>query len=240
MPRPSHANDDNLASLPTRPGDGGDADSYDLNTVEERLRGLMGRQENRSEFLNEQEDQWRQWQAQKRLKKAESMSRANAAEIERDFARTEGDLGVVEDPALRADTEAWGHSSVVDDRPRGNFVSDMNLPLRGEDDVAEGGVNFKSDAKERKQQRRMRMIAKSVRVHLTRALRSGHATKRRPDLKYLASEVRITEVVMSSDVGHASILWTPLTTFDQSQVDKIEQDLNALAAPLRSGAAAAL
>ena len=42
-------------------------------------------------------------------------------------------------------------------------------------------------------------------VHLTSALRSGQITKRREDLAYLANEVRITEVIMSTDVGHATV-----------------------------------
>ena len=42
-------------------------------------------------------------------------------------------------------------------------------------------------------------------VHLTSALRSGQITKRREDLAYLANEVQITEVIMSTDVGHATV-----------------------------------
>ena len=211
-------------------------DVGDMNEVEGRLRGLLGRSGNRPKYLEEQEAQWRQWQTKKKRMKAQNMSSAKSEEIEEEFSRAEFGLGGAEDRASRADMQQDGDPRFGVDEAEVILANVACGNAASEEGVAEAGFNFKSNAKERRQQRRMRVIAKSVRVHLTRALRSGRATKRRPDLAYLGSQVRLTEVIMSSDVGHATILWTPLSTFDTGEVDQIEEDLNALSGPLRSGA----
>jgi ribosome-binding factor A len=207
----------------------------EISRMEESLRALMSEQENRSEeetqFLRDKENEWREWQKQKRQKRAATMQGIDEEEIELEFSRSEAnfDIGVVEDEELqeqqqqqkqqklaKSQVERWAHAEPAD----------------------EGVVNFKSNAKDRKQERRMLVIAKAVRVHLRAALGSGRATKRRDDLAFLSTSVFITQVIMSKDVGHAEVLWTPMNAGSadelKTEVDRIEKALDAIKGALRN------
>ena len=203
----------------------------EISRMEESLRALMSEQDNRSEeetqFLRDKENEWREWQTQKRQKRAATMQDIDKEEIELEFSRSEAnfDIGVEEDEQLqqqkqqklaKSQVERWAHAEPAD----------------------EGVVNFKSNAKDRKQERRMLVIAKAVRVHLRAALGSGRATKRRDDLAFLSTSVFITQVIMSKDVGHAEVLWTPMNAGSagelKTEVDRIEKALDAIKGALRN------
>jgi hypothetical protein len=221
------------ASATTASGQAREDLGTDLTKAEaiEELLNMEERRKLPSEFLRDQEQQWRDWQAVAKQKRAARMRDSTSVGPEGAAARFEvGDEDEKHHglPCAHADAhmpnqqqQSVQHEWIDGEEaaPLHSVMARAQAASTMEDaGTAPGNVNFKSDAKGRKHQRRMQMLAKAIRVHLTSALRAGIVTKRRSDLSYLADEVRLTEVLMSSDFGHATVLWTPLSIIDPTQV----------------------